>query len=220
MRVVSAIANISTTFLQLIKHVGMFKKNETIELLAASRTLDLSEPIDLYLKVAKELVSTNRHNYISRAKFILEQIKGNNGKEIFDTCREDWDIWNFNQNILTADDFKRGFLWCFRDHTTCWNDNQKAKTWFLTSPEGMFVKRYELWNCDNGTGECIEVKEGNYKEILLSLLKEGDYEVLCSPAFSNNELNDFIKTYIPKKDDYQIEVIIEDYIATNPNYEV
>jgi len=184
------------------------------------RTIDLSESTDLYFKIADELRSTNRHEYISRANFIIEQLNYRDGKEVFDQSREDWSIWNFDENILTVDDFKRGFLWRYRDHTTSWNDNQKAKTWFLTSPEAIFVRRYEFWSCDKGFDECIEVREGNYKEILLSLLNDGDYEVLCSPAFSKSELTDFIKNYQPKNGDYEIDKIIEDYIDANPNYDV
>ena len=198
----------------------MLENIKNAELLASIRTSDMSEPVGLYTKVAEELESTNRHNFITRAKFIREQINGNDGKETFDKFREDWDIWNFDENILTVDDFKRGFLWRFRDHTTSWNDNQKAKTWFLTSPEGIFVRRYEFWICDNGPEECIEVREGSYKEILLSLLKDGDYEVLSSPVFTKNDLTNFIKTYQPQNGDYTIDEIIEDYIEGNPNYVV
>jgi hypothetical protein len=196
----------------------MLEDIDQIELLASIRTNDFSEPIDPYLKVADQLEATYRHNYITRAKFIREQCVDGSDKEIFDKHREDWDIWNFDENILSVEDFKRGFLWCFRDHTTSWNDNQKAKTWFLTSPEGLFVRRYEFWTWDRGYDECIEVREGSYKEILISLLKDGDYEVLSSPVFSKAELQDFISNYNPKNGDYAIEDIIEDYIEANPNY--
>ena len=198
----------------------MLEDFKDLELLASIRTLDLSEPTDLYFKFADNLQSTNQQKYISRASFILEQIKGGDGKALFDRHREDWGILNFDENILTVEDFKRGFLWCFRDRTTSWNDNQKAKTWFLTSPEALYVRRYEFWTCDKGFDECIDVKEGSYKEILLSLLKDGDYEVLCSPVFVNSELTDFIKTYQPQNGDYEIDEIIEDYIEANPNYVV
>ena len=198
----------------------MLEDIKDLVLLASTRTIDLSEPTGLYFKIVDELQSTRRHQYVSRASFILEQLNGKDGRGIFDNFREDWNIWNFDENILTVEDFKRGFLWRFRDHTTSWNDNQKAKTWFLTSPEGIFVRRYEFWTCDKGFEECIEVREGSYKEILLSLLKDGDYEVLCSPAFSKIELMDFIKTYRQLNGDYEIDAIIEDYIKANPNYDL
>ncbi|MGC4099778.1 hypothetical protein [Ferruginibacter sp.] len=197
----------------------MLEDIEDLELLASMRTIDQSEPVELYTKVAGELHASNRHNYITRANFIREQLNGREGEEIFDRFREDWGIWNFDEGILTVEDFKRGFLWRFRDHTTSWCDNQKAKAWFLTSPEALFVRRYEFWICDNGFDECIEVREGSYKEILLSLLKDGDYEVLCSPVFTKSELTDFIKTYPKENGDYEIDDIIEMYIEGNPNYE-
>lgn len=196
----------------------MLEDIEQIELLAVRRTNDFSEPVEPYLRFADKLEATYRHNYVSRAKFIREQCEGYTGEELFDKYRKDWDIWDFDENLVTVEDFKRGFLWRFRDHTTSWNDNQKAKTWFLTSPEGLFVRRYEFWTWDNNFDECIEVREGSYKEILLSLLKDGDYEVLCSPVFSKGELDDFIKSYDSRNGDYTIEGIIEDYIEANPNY--
>lgn len=198
----------------------MLENIRDIELLASMRTIDLSESTDLYFKVVADLQSINRHDYVSRANFILEQLNDNEGRETFEKFREDWGIWNFDENILTVEDFKRGFLWRFRDHTTSWSDNQKAKTWFLTSAEAIFVRRYEFWSCDKGFDECIEVREGSYKEILLSLLKDGDYEVLCSPVFSKSELTDFIRTYQPQNGDYGINEIIEDYIEANPNFDV
>ena len=117
----------------------MLNDIEQIGLVASTRTNDLSEPLDLYLKVANELEATLRLEYLARAKFIREQCKGDNGKELFDKYREEWNINNFDEDILTVDDFKRGFLWKFRDHTTSWSDNQKAKTWFLNSPEGYLL---------------------------------------------------------------------------------
>lgn len=192
---------------------------ERTKALAAARTNDLSEAIEPYINMAAALEATSWHDCTSRAAFIREQRKGGDGKAIFDKCREDWDIWHFHEEILTAADFKRGFLWCFRDHTTSWTDNQKAKGWFLASPEAWFVRRYELWSCDKGFDECIDTREGSYKEILASLLKDGDYDVLSSPAFSKEELDDFIKNYKPENGDFDIAEIIEDYIEQNPNYE-
>ena len=197
---------------------AMLEDFHLIQHLAGIRTTDLSEPVDLYLRAAEELEATHRHNYITRANFIREQCNGKSGNEIFDKYREDWGIWDFKENLITIDDFKRGFLWRFRDHTTSWCDNQKAKSWFLTSLEALFVRRYEFWTCDNGKDECIEVREGSYKEILVSLLKDQDYEVLCSPVFSKTELTDFIKNYDLENGDFSIEDIIEYYIEPNPNY--
>ncbi len=198
----------------------MLDSIQSTSILAPIRTNNLSEPLDIYLKIINELEATNNPTYISRAKFINEQLSGNDVQEIFNANREAWGVDNFDEDILTADDFKRGFLFCFRDHTTSWSDNQKAKTWFLNSNEAMFVRRYEFWTCDDGFDECIDVREGSYKEIILSLLRDGDYEVLSSPVFSKEELNDFIKTYNLLNGDFTIKEIIEDYIEFNPNYKV
>ncbi len=189
-----------------------------ITLLSSNRTIDLSEPTDLYFKAASELRSTKRHHCISRGDFILAQLSGKDGREIFDAHREEWGIGLFEENILIADDFKRGFLWCFRDHTTSWNDNQKAKNWFLTSPESTFVRRYAFRTCDRGFDECVEIREGSCKEIPIALLTDGDYDVLRSPAFSKTELTNFIETYQPRNGHYEIGEIIEGYSSANPNY--
>lgn len=196
----------------------MLAEIENIEDLLVIRTIDLTEPVDLYLTIADKIEKSNNHNCISRANFIKEQCNNLNGKDLFDKYREDWDIYNFPENLITVDDFKRGFLWKFRDHSTSWIANQIAKTWFLTNFEAQFVRCYELWICDNGFDECILTREGSYKEILISLLEDGDYEVLCSSVFSKSELERFIKNYTPTDADYSIDEIIEVYIETNPNF--
>ena len=196
----------------------MFQDFKNLDFLASQRTVDFSEPTTLYLELVNQLEATNNKINIARGYFIRVQIDGKDGKEIFNEYHEKWGIPKFEENILTVDDFKRGFLWRFRDHTTSWGDNQKAKAWFLTSPEARFVRRYEFWTWDNGFDECIEIREGSYKEILSSLLKDGDFEVLSSPSFSSEELTNFIATYHPEDGDFDIEEIIEYYIEGNPNY--
>lgn len=196
----------------------MLSNIKDIGLLASRRTADFNEPAALYLEIADRLEAINSEPAISRAAFIRRQIAGEDANDLFDEWHEQWGVPSFTENILAAEDFKRGFLWRFRDHTTSWNDNQAAKKWFLTSPEALFVRRYEFWTCDNGFDECIEVREGSYKEILSSLLNDGDYEVLSSPAFSNIELDRFIAAYQSADGDYTIKEIIKDYIEENPNY--
>jgi hypothetical protein len=119
---------------------------------------------------------------------------------------------------VTVDDFERGFLYKFRDHTTSWSDNQKAKEWFLNSDEARFVQVYEFWICDNGPDEIFMTKTGNYKRILNSLLADTDYEVLTSPAYRKQELDSFIRIHQPKKVDYPMDELIEFYISRNSNY--
>ncbi len=196
----------------------MVNKIKGLEKLIQSRTLGLTEDKDLYFKVADEFEKTNEGELIKRADFIRKQCNGDSGDKIFNENRETWGIPKFNEDLIKADDFKRGFLYKFRDHTTSWTDNQKAKDWFLNSFEARFVQIYELWSCDNGPEEIIETRTGDYKTILKSLLADGDYEVLTSSAFSKRELDNFIKTYRPDNGDFSIDEIIEDYINLNPNY--
>jgi len=196
----------------------MVNKIKGLEKLIQSRTLGLTEDKDLYFKIADELEKTNEGELIKRADFIRKQCNGDSGESIFNENRETWGIPKFSEDLIKADDFKRGFLYKFRDHTTSWTDNQRAKEWFLNSSEARFVQIYELWSCDNGQEEIIETRTGDYKTILKSLLADGDYEVLSSPAFSKQELDNFIKTYRPDNGDFSIDEIIEDYINLNPNY--
>ena len=196
----------------------MLDSIENIEQLIASRTSELSEPLEIYYAITERLEQMNGDKYSSRANFIRQQCENFSAKEKFDKYRQEWGVDNFDEDIVSVNDFKRGFFYTFRDHTTSWSDNQKAKEWFLTSIEGRFIRRYELWSCDNGIDECIETREGSYKEILLSLLKDCDYEVLTSPVFSKSELNEYIKSFKQQAGDYTIEEIIEDYIERNINY--
>jgi len=197
---------------------NMFTFSNQLQKLLESRTNDLSEPVDLYLEIADEFEHTGKEELKARATFIREQCQEKSGKLIFDKYREIWGIPNFKEDILTVEDFKRGFLWTFRDHTTSWSDNQDAKAWFLTSEEARFIRHYEFWSWDNEVDECLEKRDGDYKTILDDLLKDGDYEVLQSPVYTNEELFGFIKSYSQKEDDFAIEEIIEDYISNNPNF--
>ena len=196
----------------------MVSKIKGLERLIQSRTLELTEDISLYLTVADEFQKTGDKGLIKRAEFIRRQCSGDKADNLFSDNRENWDIPTFSEDLVTAEDFKRGFLYKFRDHTTSWSDNQKAKDWFLNSVEARFVQVYELWSCDNGPKEIIETRTGDYKTILRSLLADGDYEVLTSPLFSKQELDDFIKTHRPNNGDFSLDEIIEDYITINPNY--
>jgi hypothetical protein len=196
----------------------MINKINGLEKLINSRTLKLTEDIEPYLKVADDLEKTKLKELINRAEFIRRQCNGDLSDKFFNDNRESWGIPNFNEDLVTADDFKRGFLYKFRDHTTSWSDNQDAKKWFLNSFESKFVQIYELWSCDNGPGEVIETRTGDFKTILESLLADKDYEVLTSTIFTKQELDSFIRTYQHENGDFSIDEIIEDYISGNPNY--
>jgi len=178
----------------------------------------MTEDTNLYLAFADELDKTNQVELIKRAEFVRRQCNGEVADKIFEENREAWGIPKFREELLTADDFKRGFLYRFRDHTTSWSDNQIAKEWFLNSDEARFVQVYEFWICDNGPDEIFMTKTGDYKTILNSLLADTDYEVLTSPAFSREELENFIRTHQPDEGDFPMEELIEFYISRNPNY--
>lgn len=196
----------------------MVNKIKGLERLIQSRTLQLTEDTTLYLTVADELERTGDKELIKRAEFIRRQCNGDKADNLFNDYRKSWGIPNFKEDLVTTDDFERGFLYRFRDHTTSWSDNQNAKEWFLNSFEARFVQIYELWSCDNGPEEIIETRTGDYKTILKSLLADGDYEVLTSSIFTKTELDDFIRNYRPVDGDFLIDEIIEDYINVNPNY--
>ncbi len=193
----------------------MVNKIKGLERLIQSRTLELSEDVSLYLTVADEFEKAGDKE---RAEFIRRQCNGDKADNLFNDNRACWDIPNFSEDLVTVDDFARGFLYKFRDHTTSWSDSQRAKEWFLNSFEARFVQVYEFWSCDNGPEEIFETRTGDYKTILKSLLVDGDYEVLTSPIFTKPELEDFIKTYQPSDGDFSVDEIIEDYITVNPNY--
>src|SRR4051812_17198327 len=111
----------------------MAGEKELLDKLASLRTNDLSEPLAPYLELAAVFETGNRHELKSRASFIRDQCKGFDVKQIFDKYREKWQVPKFEGDLVRADDFKRGFLFRFRDHTTEWKEAQKAKTWFLHS---------------------------------------------------------------------------------------
>ncbi len=196
----------------------MTNKIKGLDKLIQSRTVEVTEDKELYLTIADEFEKTNQIALINRAEFIRRQCNGEIANKIFDENREAWGIPNFREELLTVDDFKRGFLYKFRDHTTSWSDNQKAKKWFLDSEEARFEQVYEFWICDNGPDEVFMTKTGDYKTILNSLLADTDYEVLTSPAFSKQELDAFIRTHRPKQGDFPIDELVEFYISRNPNY--
>jgi len=51
--------------------------------LVSMRANDLSEPVDLYLQFVDSPEATNRHDCLSRAKFIREQCNGKDGNPLW-----------------------------------------------------------------------------------------------------------------------------------------
>jgi hypothetical protein len=165
------------------------------------------------LELVQRLEALGTEASKSRAAFIRNQEAEN-----FNANRGAWGIPNFSEEPVTIDDFKNGFLWRFRAHTTSWGDNQHADEWSYTSLEARSVTRYEFWDCDEGPEKADIVLTGTYKAILQQLLKEHVYEVLISPAFSKGELADYIDNFSEEDEDFLLGEVIEDYISHNPNY--
>ncbi|GAA4733457.1 hypothetical protein [Flavisolibacter ginsenosidimutans] len=196
----------------------MFERIPTFERMLNERNAQLSEPVSLYLSIAEELERHPGHEFKGRAAFIRDQCSGFDAGRLFQKYRKAWNIPLFAEGILDVSDFKRGFLYRFREYSTSWNDSLAAKDWFLRSEEARAVRRYEFRHCDDGFEQCSILIEGSYRQILERLLQDGDYAVLASPAFTKSDLDSFIKSYIPDKGDFTMEQIIEDYIQHNPNY--
>lgn len=132
----------------------------------------------------------------ARAAFIRLQIGGIDTEDLFEEYRESWGIPKFEEELVTINDFKNGFLWTFRDHTTSWSEDIEAREWFYTNIEARFARRYEFWSCDRGPEEMILLESGDYKYILFSIInKHGDYSPFISPVFSHNELRLFYDNY-------------------------
>ena len=174
---------------------------------------NVGDSSELRLELAQRLEALETEASKSRAAFIWNQ-----NTENFNANREAWGVPNFSEELVEIDDFKSGFLWRFRAHTTSWGDNQHADEWFYTSLEARSVTRYEFWKCDEGPEKIDFVVSGNYKSILQQLLEEHVYEVLVSPSFSKEELAEYIDNFSEDDEDYSLDEVIEDYISQNPNF--
>ena len=173
----------------------------------------IHESSEMRLALAQRLEALETEASESRAAFIRSQDSTN-----FNANRQAWGIPNFSESLVEIDDFKNGILWRFRAHSTSWGDNQYADEWFYTSLEARSATHYEFWDCDEGTEKADIVFTGTYKSILKRLLANHVYEVLISPAFSKNELMEYINNFSEDEEDYLLEDVIEDYINRNPNY--
>ncbi|WP_460584040.1 hypothetical protein [Hymenobacter arcticus] len=175
--------------------------------------LEIHKSKKLRTEISDKLEKIESEPAKSRATFIREQTVDN-----FDLNREEWGVPDFAEDLVRYDDFENGFLWRFRAHTTSWSENQYADQWFYTSLEARSVSRYEFWNCDAGPDKMDFAFEGDYKSILQQLLADHVHKVLISPAFSTEELAEYIAEFSEEEEDYELEDVIEDYISKNPNY--
>jgi hypothetical protein len=196
----------------------MFEAIASFKTLESERRVDLSEPHNLYKEIAAALEKFNRHDLKARASFIRDQCAGFEARPIFQKYREKWGIPIFRDDLVNLGDFKRGFLYRFRDHVDAMTDSAQAKHWFLHSEEARMTRRYERWSREGGFDECKLVIEGNYKEILVQLLGQGDYAALQSAVFSKSDLDAFMAAYKPKAGDPSREEVIRLHLSANPNY--
>jgi len=82
---------------------------------------NVGESSELRLELARRLEALETEASRSRAAFIRNQDSDN-----FNANQESWGIPNFSEELVEIEDFKNGFLWRFRAHTTSWGHNQYA----------------------------------------------------------------------------------------------
>ena len=139
-------------------------------------------------------------------------------REFFEQSRESWGIPKFKEDLLTLDDFRSGFLYTFRDHSTSWSENNEARNWFFTNIEARSAKHYQFWVCDNGPEEVITDIIGDYKIILWTIINDlQDYSALISPVFTKEDLQHFYNTFDEEEQDYYKEELLK-IIEENPNW--
>jgi len=153
----------------------------------------------------------------ARAAFIRFQIGGIDAEDIFEEYRESWGIPIFQEDLVNFRDFRNGFLWTFRDHTTSWGEDNEARNWFYTNIEARFVRKYEFWSCDHGPEEIVFRKSGDFKSILISLIKDEDFSAFISPVFTREELKSFYDNYDEDITGFDKESLLE-IIERNENW--
>ena len=176
-----------------------------------------SNSMEHLLLYASHLESSNVESIKARGTLIRLQCQGLEAEDLFEAYRESWGIPIFHENLLTVSDFKNGFLWKFRDHTSSWSEDQEAREWFYTNIEARFVRKYEFWSTDRGSEEVLFRKSGKYKEILSALIQEAEFGPLISPVFTKEELQSFID--LNDEDDLGIQKeVLTDIIQQNINW--
>ena len=123
---------------------------DQLDAVIKSRTNELTENMDVYLDFAERLSQVDNDEAKARATFIRMQCSDIDTEDFFEQHRESWGIPKFEEDLLTVDDFKNGFLFTFRDHSTSWCEDAEARDWFFKSVESRVARNYEFWACDNG----------------------------------------------------------------------
>jgi hypothetical protein len=179
------------------------------EILAVRRP-DGTEPVAPYLRAAERLQAAGHE---ARAEFIRRQCAGEDAADLFARHRACWGIPEFDEQLVVAGDFRRGFLHTFRDHSDSWSDNQAARRWFFTSPEARFAVRYQFWSCDDEPEECTSEHVGSYKQIVDALLDEGMESALACPLVSREQALAWAEKMKEEFDDDAVA----DWLKLNPH---
>jgi tetratricopeptide (TPR) repeat protein len=154
--------------------------------LEAARTECHPDPREAALGVAAALEDVGVPEAAARAEFIRRQCAGERADGLFATYRERWGIPDYREDLVLAKDFRHGFLWHFRDHSTAFSDNLQAQTWFLCSPEARFVQGYDFEGGLEGEGPYKALVE---REVAWGL--PGSIEVLDCPVFTLDDYRRF-----------------------------
>ena len=192
--------------------------NAHLDKLIQLRANDASEPTEDYLHFAERLTKLGNAAARSRAEFITMQCQRIECHDFFEAHCESWGIPKFEEDLLTASDFKNGFLFTFRDHSTSWGEDVEARGWFFNSIEARFARHYQFWACDNGPEEMLLSASGNYKSIMWTIVKEyQDYSALASPIFNKQDLHVFYEGFDEEKGDFDNESLLK-ILEENPNW--
>jgi hypothetical protein len=157
-----------------------------LQALEAARTERHSDPRQAALDVAAALEDAGSPEAVARAQSIRRQCADQPADGLFGTHRGRWGIPDYREDLVLARDFRHGFLWRFRDHSTAFSDNLQAKTWFLCSPEARFVQAYDFEGGLEGQGPHKALLE---RDVTWGL--PGALEVLDSPVFTLEDYRRF-----------------------------
>src|SRR6187401_2156958 len=100
---------------------------DQLDIVIKSRTNDLSEPFDVYLDFAEQHLQMDSDTAKTRAAFTRMQCGGMDTEDFFEQHRQSWGVPKFEEDLVTVDDFKNGFLHTFRDHSTSWCEDREAR---------------------------------------------------------------------------------------------
>ena len=181
--------------------------NEDLSLLIDAAATDAT---DVLLSFAQRLAAVDDPSAKARAAFIRLQCAGINTEDLFEEYREGWGIPKFEDDLVSINDFKNGFLWTFRDHTSSWSEDNEARDWFYMHTEARFARRYEFWCCDHGPEEMLLLESGDYKSLLWSIVhKHVDYSAFVSPVFTLEELHAFYNDFDEAEYDFDKDTLLE-----------